>query len=84
MVVAERWYPSSKTCSCCGYKLETLALDMRENGPTSRTLPLDAGGADGARPRPAGREIACKRFPSSPKLSYLPAEGTPQGRPACT
>ncbi|MFC5548862.1 RNA-guided endonuclease InsQ/TnpB family protein [Massilia aerilata] len=30
VVVAERWYPSSKTCSCCGYKLETLALDMRQ------------------------------------------------------
>jgi putative transposase len=30
VVVAQRWYPSSKTCSCCGYKLETLALDMRQ------------------------------------------------------
>lgn len=30
VVVAERWYPSSKTCSGCGHKLETLPLSVRE------------------------------------------------------
>ncbi len=30
IVVADRWYPSSKTCSCCGHKLETLPLAMRK------------------------------------------------------
>jgi putative transposase len=30
IVVADRWYPSSKTCSCCGHKLETLPLSVRE------------------------------------------------------
>lgn len=30
IVVADRWYPSSKTCSCCGQKLETLPLSVRE------------------------------------------------------
>jgi putative transposase len=25
-----RWFPSSKTCSCCGYKLDKLSLDKRE------------------------------------------------------
>lgn len=30
VIVADRWYPSSKTCSCCGYKLETLPLSVRE------------------------------------------------------
>lgn len=25
-----RWFPSSKTCSCCGYKLDKLPLDIRE------------------------------------------------------
>ncbi len=30
VVVAERWFASSKTCSCCGHKLETLPLSMRE------------------------------------------------------
>ncbi|OOR87056.1 hypothetical protein B0181_11250 [Moraxella caviae] len=26
----DRFYPSSKTCSCCGYKLEALALSQRQ------------------------------------------------------
>ncbi|MBD3892925.1 RNA-guided endonuclease TnpB family protein [Hydrogenophaga sp.] len=30
IVLAERWYPSSKTCSDCGHKLETLPLALRE------------------------------------------------------
>ena len=30
IVVADRWYPSSKTCSCCGHKLDSLALSVRE------------------------------------------------------
>jgi putative transposase len=29
VVVVDRWYPSSKLCSCCGYKLENLALGTR-------------------------------------------------------
>ncbi|OIQ69801.1 putative transposase [mine drainage metagenome] len=28
--VADRWYPSSKTCSSCGYKLESLPLSVRD------------------------------------------------------
>ena len=30
VVVADRFHPSSKTCSGCGYKLETLPLAVRE------------------------------------------------------
>jgi len=30
VVVADRWYPSSKLCSCCGYRLEALALSVRQ------------------------------------------------------
>ena len=30
VVVADRWYPSSKTCSTCGHKLEALPLSVRE------------------------------------------------------
>ena len=30
IVVADRWYRSSKTCSGCGHKLETLPLSVRE------------------------------------------------------
>jgi putative transposase len=30
IVVADRWYPSSKTCSDCGHVVETLPLSVRE------------------------------------------------------
>jgi len=30
LVVADRFYPSSKLCSCCGAKAKRLTLDMRE------------------------------------------------------
>jgi putative transposase len=30
IVKIDRWLPSSKTCSCCGYKLEKLPLSVRE------------------------------------------------------
>ena len=29
LMVADRWYPSSKTCSCCGVVKDTLALAER-------------------------------------------------------
>jgi putative transposase len=32
LVVADRWFPSSKLCSDCGYKLEKLPLSIREWG----------------------------------------------------
>ena len=30
IVVADRWYPSSKTCSACGYKMKELPLSIRD------------------------------------------------------
>ena len=30
LVITDRWFPSSKMCSCCGYKREELALSVRE------------------------------------------------------
>ena len=30
VVIADRWYPSSKTCSCCGEKLKELDLSVRD------------------------------------------------------
>ena len=30
VVVADRWYPSSKTCSHCDFRLEALGLDQRK------------------------------------------------------
>ena len=29
VVVADRWFPSSKTCSGCGYKVDAMPLDVR-------------------------------------------------------
>lgn len=29
VVIADRWFPSSKTCSCCSYKLTELSLSAR-------------------------------------------------------
>jgi hypothetical protein len=29
VVAIDRWYPSSKTCSCCGHRLEELELGTR-------------------------------------------------------
>lgn len=30
VVFVDRWYPSTKTCSCCGYILEEIDLSIRE------------------------------------------------------
>jgi len=30
VVMADRWFPSSKLCSCCGHKQETMPLSVRE------------------------------------------------------
>ena len=30
VIVIDRWYPSSKTCSCCRYKLDALSLNVRQ------------------------------------------------------
>lgn len=30
IVKIDRWYPSSKTCSCCGHKMESMDLSVRE------------------------------------------------------
>jgi putative transposase len=38
LVVTDRWYPSSKTCSACGYLLGTLSLSIRTwQCPSCRT-----------------------------------------------
>jgi len=30
VIVVDRWYPSSKTCSCCGHRLDVLELQVRQ------------------------------------------------------
>jgi putative transposase len=29
VIVVDRWYPSSKTCSCCDYRMDVLPLTVR-------------------------------------------------------
>ena len=29
VALADRWFPSSKLCACCGFRLETLVVDVR-------------------------------------------------------
>jgi putative transposase len=29
LMVINRWYPSTKTCSCCGHEMESIALSVR-------------------------------------------------------
>jgi putative transposase len=50
-VVASRWYPSSKTCSCCGVIKQTLALSQR-------MFACDACGFEGARDGNAALNLA--------------------------
>jgi putative transposase len=51
VIVADRWYPSSKTCSCCGVIKETLAL-------AERTFRCDGCGFEIARDVNAARNLA--------------------------
>jgi putative transposase len=30
VIIADKWFASSKTCSCCGHKLESLPLSIRQ------------------------------------------------------
>lgn len=30
LIVADRWFASSKLCSCCGYKMEKMPLSLRD------------------------------------------------------
>lgn len=32
VAVVDRWYPSSKTCSCCGYRMDVLPLTVLSRG----------------------------------------------------
>src|SRR5215475_14437661 len=51
IVVASRWHPSSKTCSCCGVIKETLAL-------AERTFRCDDCGFEAGRDHNAALNLA--------------------------
>lgn len=71
VVVADRWYPSSKTCSNCWHKLETLPLAVRE-----WTCP--ACGAD--HDRDVNAAINLRNLAVSSTVSACGEEGSGLGR----
>ena len=71
IVVADRWYPSSKTCSACGHKLETLPLSVRE-----WTCPKCGGVHD----RDVNAAINLKNLAVSSTVSACGEEGSGFGR----
>jgi putative transposase len=69
IVVADRWYPSSKTCSCCGVIKATLALSQR-------TFTCDDCGFEA--PRDANAALNLARLAASSAVSACgePRSGT--------
>lgn len=71
VVVADRWFASSKTCSCCGHKLEELALSHR-----AWTCP----GCGSIHDRDVNAAINLKNMAASSAVSACGEEGSGQRR----
>ncbi len=71
VVVADRWFPSSKTCSHCGHKLETLPLSVRE-----WTCPA----CDTTHDRDVNAAINLKNLAVSSTASVCAEDGSGSGR----
>ena len=71
VVVADRWYPSSKTCSACGVKIETLPLSVRQ-------WDCPACGVHHDRDMNAARNLAT--YAASSAVSACGEEGSGPGR----
>jgi len=71
VVVADRWFPSSKTCSACGEKIETLPLSVRQ-------WDCPACGAHHDRDVNAARNLAT--YAVSSTVSACGEEGAGSGR----
>lgn len=79
VLLADRFYPSSKLCHVCGYKLEELALDVRR-----WTCPVC--GADHDRDLNAAKnleQLVTKRTASSAGSDACGAEKSMTGHRAC-
>lgn len=75
VVVADRWFASSKTCSCCGYKMDALPLSVRAwTCPTCGT-PHD---------RDVNAAINLRSYAVSSTVSAYGEEGTGPGGNAGT
>lgn len=71
VVVADRWHPSSKTCSACGHKLESLSLAVRQ-------WSCSACGAD--HDRDVNAAINLKNLAVSSTVSVCGEEGAGSAR----
>jgi putative transposase len=67
VVLVDRWYPSSKLCSCCGYRLESLDLGVRH-----WTCP----GCGASNDRDVNAAINLKNVAVSSTVSACGGEGT--------
>ncbi len=71
VVVADRWYPSSKTCSHCGHKLGELALAVRQ-----WTCP----GCNTTHDRDVNAAVNLRNMAVSSTVSVCGEEGSGSGR----
>lgn len=71
LVVADRWFASSKTCSCCGHRLKNLLLSVR-----NWTCPECATEHD----RDLNAAINLKNYAVSSTVSACGGEGAGSGR----
>lgn len=71
VVVADRWFPSSKICSCCGHKQEELSLSVR-----SWTCPVCGSTHD----RDLNAAINLKNMAVSSTVTACGEEGSGQRR----
>ena len=77
LIVADRWYPSSKTCSACGWRKPSLMLADRTfdqshppGGPARSAWATASGTGRRSRTRSAGRGHAgCRQVRSPPSCS---------------
>ncbi len=71
VVVADRWFPSSKVCSCCGHKQDEMALSVRR-------WTCQACGAD--HDRDLNAAINLRNYAVSSTVSACGGEGADSGR----
>ncbi len=66
LVVVDRWYPSSKTCSCCGEQIEVLGLAQRQ---------LDCASCGASHDRDINAAINLRNMAVSSTVSACGGEG---------
>lgn len=84
LVVADRWFPSSKTCSCCGSIKADLALKDRVYKCTACGLRIDRDVNAALNLRTLGlRGIACGSLDNPGESNFAGAERVEAGTKLC-